>query len=47
MFALQNRKGEWVFMRDGERFTYSTRELALIGARVLRKQHGNLKVVTA
>jgi hypothetical protein len=35
MFTLQTKNGQPVLMRDGSPFTYSTRELANLGKRLL------------
>lgn len=47
MFALRNSTGDWARMHDGARFTYSSRALARLAVKHLRKTHGNLEVVHA
>lgn len=46
MFHLVDRDGTPALMRNGEPFTYTTRELAQSGARIVSQQLGRLlKVV--
>lgn len=47
MYALKLRNGDWARMSNGQRFVYSSRELAKRAARALAKTHGWTEIVDA
>lgn len=47
MYSLLDRNGDWARMRNGQRFTYSSRQWARVAALHLYKTHGRLEVTEA